>query len=351
MKLKIKHFRKDILNIENNKLFCVLKDFQLDNLNFDGLIQNSIIKYSPKIEKYTKELLKSIFSSERYINNFQKHDKRFNLFKNEKINLLKDIFQGSNSTLIFQEIWENIFFIPFIDKDFSGFNNRNQYSIFINSLQKFDFNTSFNKIVPLFHCELNTLFHEITHNFVLLLAANLEENSFENLEIIEEQELKELYNLQKKYYDKYNQNNKIYNKFEDFGDLMEIEMYGIRPRKYKTFSGLFCLNKDSYTLGSNEFREICVGLYNFEFENEKKIEKFHKDDNKEVKYNYKEILENLFNSEIAKLLMEHFEFDIKWKNEVYTEDGKPREIPFNNMFNEEYTVDIDYCDKLDKLFD
>ena len=53
-------------------------------------------------------------------------------------------------------------------------------------------------------------------------------------------------------------------------------MYGIRPRKYKTFSGLFCLNKDSYNLGSNQFREICVGLYNYEIEKENKSEESQK---------------------------------------------------------------------------
>ena len=115
-------------------------------------------------------------------------------------------------------------------------------------------------------------------------------------------------------------------------------MYGIRPRKYKTFSGLFCLNKDSYNLGSNQFREICVGLYNYEIEKENKSEESQKNAKNEENYNYKEILEKLFKSEIAKLLMEHFE--VNRKNEVYIKEG-------NNMYNEEYTVDIDYWDKLD----
>ena len=53
------------------------------------------------------------------------------------------------------------------------------------------------------------------------------------------------------------------------------------------------------------------------------------------------------NSEIAKLLMEHFKVDDKNGNETYIEDGKPREISFNSMLNEEYSINIDYCDKFD----
>ena len=345
LEVKIKYFRKDILNFEDMELiYYNLNDLNIENLNFDGLIQNSICKYSPEIENYTKELLKTIFSSKNYINYFEKHGKRFN--NSNKINLLKNIFQGPNSTLIFQEIWENIFFIPFIDSDLSGFNNRNQYSIFINSIKKIDFKTTFNKIVPQFHCEINNLYHEISHNFVLLLAANLDDISYETIEITDKEELEELKNLQNKYFGKNNQKIDVYDKYEDFGDLMEIEMYGIRPRKYKTFSGLFCLNKDSYNLDSNQFREICVGLYNYEIEKENKFEESQKKNAiNEENYNYKEILEKLFKSEIAKLLMEYFE--VNRKNEVYIEDGKPREISFNNMYNEEYTVDIDYWDKLD----
>ncbi len=134
MEVKIKYFRKDILNFEDTELIYNLNDLNIENLNFDGLIQNSISKYSPEIENYTKDLLKTIFSSKNYINYFEKHGKRFN--NSNKINLLQNIFQGPNSTLIFQEIWENIFFIPFIDSDLSGFNNVNQYSIFINSIKK-----------------------------------------------------------------------------------------------------------------------------------------------------------------------------------------------------------------------
>ena len=338
--VKIKYFKKDILKFDNEKLIFSLKNYSIEKLNMDGLINNSITKFSPELEKYTKELLKSIFSSEIYIQNFLKHDKRFNSQK--KKNLFKSIFEGPNSNLILNEIWENIFFIPFLDKDNAGFNCRSQYSIFIRYNPEFDFQTTFQKIIPYLHCEINTLYHEFTHNIALLLAANLEDEKFETIEIDNENELEELINLQKEYFKKYKQNNKIYTKFEDFGDLMEVLLFGIRPRKFRTLSGLFCLQPASYSLDSNEFKEKCVNLYNYEPIN---------DDDQSLKEStgkcaYNDLFNQLLNSNIAQLLKQYFIIDSEFINETYIEDGKPREISNNFIYNEEVTINIDYCDKL-----
>ena len=340
LKVKIKQFKKDILSLNNEELLRSLSEIGIDNLNLDGLIQNSISKYSPEIEEYTKKLIKSIFSSENYRNNFLKNDKRFSSYT-ETNELLKSIFEGPNSNLIFEEIWENIFFVPFLDKELAGLNSRPQFSIFIKS--DFDSNTSFQKIIPYFHSEINTLYHEFTHNIALILAANLEEENFETIIIKDSNKSDDLINLQNKYFYKYNQNNYIYSIFDDFGNVMEIELYGIRPRKFRTFSGLFCLNYHSYNLKLEIFRETCARLYNYEIkkgDNSQKLEEKNRD-----KDDCKEILDSLMNSEIAKLLMEHFEVDDKNENETYIEDGKPREISFNSMINEEYSINIDYCDK------
>ena len=158
-----------------------LQSHEIDNLNIEGLIQSSIIKNNEKIEIYSKKLLKSIFSSNIYRNNFLKHDKRFNFQNKEKIDLFESIFQGENSQEIFEELWNNIFFLPFLDKEFSGSDSRNQYSIFINSIYEYEQNTTFQKIIPHYHCTINTLYHEFTHNIVLLLAANLGDNKFETV--------------------------------------------------------------------------------------------------------------------------------------------------------------------------
>lgn len=346
LSVKIKHFNKNILNLDDNHLLYALSEYKFENLNIDGITQNSIVKYSPEIEKYSKKLLKSILSSKKYHDSFLKYDQRFNSYNTIKI-LLEDIFNGPNSDLIFEEIWKNIFFIPFFDKDFSGFNSRDQYSIFINSNPEFIFNkVTFHKIVPYYHCQFNTLFHEFTHNIALIIAANLEHENFETIIIKDGTELNELIDLQNIYFKKYNQNNKIFTSFDDFGDLMEVEMYGIRPRKFKTFSGLFCLDFNSYNLEPNEFREKCVGLYNLNISNN--INESLKEKIKgEGKYDFEEILKGLLNSEIAKILNKYFPIDSNLKNESYIEDGKPRENSFNSLYNEEITIDIDYCDKLD----
>ena len=342
LRVKIKHFNKNILNLDDDNLLLALDEISIENLNVDGITKNSIVKFSPEIEQYSKKLLKSILSSKKYRESFLKYVKRFNSYKIIE-NLLKDIFIGGNSDLIFEEIWENIFFVPFLGKDFSSFNSRDQYSIFINCDPTFNFNITFQKIIPYYHCQLNTLFHEFTHKISLIIAANLEEDNFETIVIKDNKELEDLMDLQNIYFKKYNQNNKIYTYFDDFGDLMEVEMYGIRPRKFKTFSGLFCLDYNSYILNPNEFREICVGLYNFN----NSIHESSKAQDKNVdKYNLEQILNGLLNSEIAKILYEYFYFGTELKNESFIEDGKPREISPNPLYNEEISINIDYCDKL-----
>ena len=341
--VKIKHFRKDILLLNNNQLMDVLMLHEIDFLNIDGLIQSSIIKYNEKIENYSKKLLKIILSSNLYINNFVKHDKRFQLKKDKNKKLLESIFNGPNSELIFEEIWNNVYFLPFIDNELSGFNSRNQYSVFINKIYQFNEDTTFQKIIPFYHSDINSLFHEFTHNFALLLAANLGEDNFETIKIENDQEL---IKLQNEYSIKYNQNSYTYTIFDNFGDLMEVELYGIRPRKYKTYSGLFCLYPDSYNLSPDYFKKVCVELYNYNpnpNNNQKKEEKNNSQEN-----NLEEIIKMLMESEIAKLLKEYFHLDAKNVNESFTEDGKPRYIN-NYMINEEFSVETNYCDKLDNL--
>ena len=298
--VKIKHFKKDILTLEDMPLQYALMLHSIDDLNIDGLIQNSIIKYNDKIEEYSKKLLKNIFSSEMYINNFLFHDNRFKSDEKKKKELLESMFKGENKDAIFEEIWDNIFFLPFPNHDFAGFNNRPQYTIFINSKPEINPNPTFQKIIPRFHRDLNTLIHEFTHNIALLLAANLEDDEFGTLI---KNDNDDLFKLQEEYSLKYNQNNILYEDFDDFGDLMEVKLYGIRPKTFKTFSGLFCLNCNSYKYNSSDFREICVALYNAEIDNNKRSKEkgmFEKYDLK--KYDLKKMLEDLMNSEIANLL-------------------------------------------------
>ena len=329
--IKIKHFKKDLLKLSDIKLLKELKSYRPDNLNIFGFIQNSIVKYNDKIEEYSKKLLKSIFSSDIYLKSFLKNDKRFKAKNSEKEKLLNNFFKGINSGIIFEEIWENIFFLPFPIDGLGGFNTRAYYSIFVNTNHNANYQKTFQEIIPLFHCDINTLIHEFTHNIALLLAANLNEEEFETI-IIEDD--KDLINLQTEYSKKYKQNNSIYDKFDDFGDLMEVEIYGVRPRKFKTFSGLFCLDYNSYNNNvHDDFRKVCVELYNYDSNLDEKNEIFKK----------------LMNSEIANLLEKYFSVISPIKNESFNEDGKPRKIQHGLISNEEYSININYCDKLDKI--
>ena len=337
--VKIKYFRNNILQLNNDQLLFALSKYSIENLNFDGLIQNSIVKYTREIENYSKKLLKQILSSEKYITNFLKYDSRFNSQIDRKKLLLDSIFNGTNSELIFEEIWENIIFIPFPESNFSGYNYRNQYSIFINSQADIEYNTTFQKIIPLYHCQINNLYHEYTHNIILILAANLEQDNFETETLSNNKELKD---LQTYYSSLYNQGNMLYDEFDDFGDLMEVILYGIRPKKYKTFSGLFFLDYNSYELELNLFRETCVKLYNYEIKDN--TDGYSENEEEQI---LKKLLDFLMKSTISKLLLEYFPLDTINKNEVFTEDGKPRVNYSYNIHNEEYSVDIDYCDKLD----
>ena len=49
------------------------------------------------------------------------------------------------------------------------------------------------------------------------------------------------------------------------------------------------------------------------------------------------------NSKIAQLLKYYFNEEIGLKNESYTDYGKPIG---NSLYNEEISINIDYCDKL-----
>ena len=87
---------------------------------------------------------------------------------------------------------------------------------------------------------MNTLFHEYTHNIAFdYRAFNLDDDKFETISISEGSELDELKTYKMNFIINMVIENDIYNEFDDFGDLMEIEMFGIRPHKFKTLSGLY----------------------------------------------------------------------------------------------------------------
>ena len=267
--------------------------------------------------------------------------------------MLRSIFHGKNKEEIFKELWQSIIFIPMLKQSFSGFNYRSQYTIFINSEHNFNLEPKFDKVIPRIHYEINAIYHEITDNLTLLLAANLDEDEFET-EIIENNA--DLNELQNKYFSKYAQNKIEYKKFEDFGDLMEVVLYGIRARIFRTFSNLFCLNLDSYDMNEDNFRDTCLNLYKSQIRIEKKEiyniindfnvnEKLKENENQNQKS--MKLIINLLKSKISKLLSDSFLFGNVLQNESFMEDKNARNLSNNFIFNDEYVIEIDYCDKLD----
>jgi hypothetical protein len=78
--------------------------------------------------------------------------------------------------------------------------------------------------------------------------------------------------MQNKYKKKFNlQGISIIKNFTDFGDLMEVNFYGIKKISYKTFSSLFEFNNNIYE-SADEYRENY--LYYLNLNNEFKKKKF-----------------------------------------------------------------------------
>ena len=136
-------------------------------------------------------------------------------------------------------------------------------------------------------------------------------------------------------------------------------MYGIKPRKFRTFSGLFCLNSSSYNIPNEDFRDLYSKLYNYNGElnrediikiinSESDIEIINKTYNKN-NYKINSLLIRLLKSNITKIIVELFQIEDGLENEDFYEDRNLRGF-FNSLFsNEEFSIERDYCDKLDKL--
>ena len=368
--VKIKYFNENILKFDEYDLEAVLRYPNVEDLSIDGLLNHSLIKFNNEIKEYSKNLLKYILSSDKYINFFIRNDDYFDLNKTEELadkmddieisdknknakKIFESIFKGPNKEKIFEEMWSNIFCIPFYE-DLSGFNIRTQHAIFINTEYNFRLKSSSRGIIAQLHGEINTLIHEFSLSLVLLLAANIGSSNFETKIIYPDEKLK---NLQKKYKTIYEQNRYIYNEFSDFGDIIEVELYGIKPNKFKAFSALFCLNKTSYDLDDETFREICAKLYKYNglLNDDQKIkaiiESKTDDDIKKILNNKEitdidDILIKLLKSEFITIALNSFKLEGNLANDFFDENENARYHIYSIISNEEYSVNRDYCDKL-----
>ena len=266
--VKIKNFNNHVLDkiYNKSKLFINLDLKKIEHLNIYGLMNYNFIKFDSKIEEESKNILKSILRSDLYITSFLKYDQRFNEI-NEKKNIFISLLKGENKDAIFDEIWDNIIFIPF-PPGICGYSLRDCYSIFISNNYYSNSETNPFQIIPKIQLSINTIMHEITHILALILYANIVyifgidsigTNNYETI-CCDNPELEEIQNL---FFERYKSNMVTYKKeFKDFGEVIETNFYGIILSEYHLYSGLFFLTKESYQLNDIKlFRKKFYDLF------------------------------------------------------------------------------------------
>ncbi len=337
IKSKIKYFNNEIENLSRLDLEIIFEKKNIKFLNIDGLLNNNEIKIDKRIEEECKNMLFKKISSNICKKYFEDNDIRF---KNEKKKpILNYIFQCKLSKEIFEEIWNNILFIPFPKDKTTGYNIRYLYTIYIK-------NSFLNKkspltIISIIDSYLNDIFHEIFHTISLLYGAitkikNIDTPSKYDNNLVE---------MQNKYKKKFNlQGISIIKNFTDFGDLMEVNFYGIKKISYKTFSSLFEFNNNIYE-SADEYRENYLYYFNlnYEFKKNEILDLLYNDEDEKIIYNI-ELDENgnelltqnenenkieknkirsqireLFNLKIMQILLEIFPLEDKEKikNKLY----------------------------------
>lgn len=327
---KIKHFNTKLLELNRWDIINKLENRDINYLNMEGFLKNNFIQFEPEVEEYLKNFLINLFSSDLFIKNFLKYDLRFKNNKN-KNRIMENIFKGQYRKEIFDELYNNMLFIPFpFSMKISGFSNRGYYTTSINSLPEIGENKNPLIIIPHIHYSLNDIYHEISHNIFLLIAANLDSLEYETINYTDTNN--ELIGLQKKCLTLYNVEYQIINIFSDFGDLMEISLYGIKPSTFKTYSSLFFLDNNSLKYSIDDLRASYIKFYNYKnaIKNEDIIKYTENNTLNNNKENF-EIL-NLFSSNFWKILSKYFPLKDEIRNEAITNTNRTRFIDgINNI--------------------
>ena len=219
--IRIKFFNQKILedNLSDIRLKLILQNYNTEYLSIKGIKIDSIIYQNLEVQKQFKDDLFNLMSSKIIKENFQKYEPRF---EHDKV---KYAFEGFFRKEIFDEIWDQIIFIPFLNKDITGYTERSNYSIFIDSNINDSVNT--NKKLAYLDSLLNDLYHDFFHILAIFYSINLlkyDINNFNTIEFLPEEivnEIKFIYEQNKIYYPKeticeYDIN--------DMGDIMEISL-------------------------------------------------------------------------------------------------------------------------------
>ena len=335
---KIKHYNNKLLDLDSMDIIDNIKNLDPNYLNMEGYLKNNYIQFEPEVEEYLKNFLINIFSSDLFIINFKKYDLRFKN-DNKKSKIMENIFKGEYKNEIFDEIYNNILFIPFpFSMKITGFTNRGYYTTYINSFNGIGENKNPLIIIPYIHSSLNDIYHEIAHNIFLLVAANLDSLEYETINYTDT--YNELITLQKCNQNLYNVEYDIIDVFSDFGDLMEISLSGIKPSTFKTFSSLYFLNNNSLKYSINDFRASYIKFYNYKItiRNEEII----KYSNNNIINNEEDTdILNLFSSNFWKIITKYFPLKNEIRNETITTTNKTRFI--NGINNMEISMSRSKC--------
>ena len=241
--IKIKHYNVNILQLSGLDFYCLSQNPNIKYLTVEGLLENNFIKYNKEIELNFKNTLFSILCSNNIKNAYITLDERF-----EHNNVIY-AFEGKYKKQIFEEIYKNTFFIPFLFKTDFGYTNRHNYSIFIHSKPYYNKFEDAIKVINIIQSKQNDYLHEIFHLLTFLYGSNLNNLKFDTLPIKKKKLESEINDNENKII--FEQKKEI----NDFGDAIEIWRYGYRPYYFNFYSSLYSLNENNYLISGKEFRK------------------------------------------------------------------------------------------------
>ena len=247
--IKIKYFNKKILDLEEYVLKYILKDYNINYLSIYGLKKLSILFKYPEIEKAIKNNLFNLISSDIVKEGFQIYDSQFNHSRQVYP------FQGIYKKEIFEEIWENIIVIPFIYSNISSKFERTSYKLFLDLMPNIETNTQ--ETINILTSKLIDLYHEIFHIITILYVTSVNEYKevdFKAFKFKDNIKKNEIANIVNKYDSKYPNLLKVDYDLTAKGDIMEIYLFGIKPRGIFLYAAIYL----SYLLEGDRIKTINI---------------------------------------------------------------------------------------------
>lgn len=241
--IKIKHCNVNILQLSGLKFYCLSQNPNIKYLTVEGLLENNFIKYNKEIELNFKNTLFSILCSNNIKNAYITLDERF------EHNKVIYAFEGKYKKQIFEEIYKNTFFIPFLFKSDFGYTNRHNYSIFIHSKPYYNKFEDAIKVINIIQSKQNDYLHEIFHLLTFLYGSNLNKLKFDTPPVKKYKLESEINDIENKII--FEQKKEI----NDFGDAIEMWRYGDRPYYFNFYSSLYALNENNCLISGKEFRK------------------------------------------------------------------------------------------------